>query len=628
MADTEQAAAGVEAEPGQLRPGRARLPLSRLLQEQLDRLPPLPETVRTLPRRVGGDLAAHGTEYLYGLRSALAVAVLGWLVAAGLVLVLWATAAPSGSDLGVPLRVSGQLWLAAHHVLLHAPDGPFGLSPLGFTLLPVLGLVVAGRRTARQRPDAALRASAGAGVGYALCACLIATGSAGGGLAPDYAQVLLYPGVIALCGHAAGAAPAIRRLIPGTAAAWLPASGRAVLGALCVYLGAAALLAACFTVLHADELYFTQQDIAGGAAGQAGLFLVDVALVPNAVLWGASVLAGPGFALGTGTSVTLFSVTRGPLPGLPLLAATPATQQPGAGWLALFLVPATAGAIAAALIRRRVATPSDRLTAAAATAAAGGLAVAVAEMYAGGPVAFGPMSVVGSSAWLVGALVSAQLLVSCVAALGACRLWPSVALRLRGLRPRVARPRVPGFGRTRVETPTAGPGVPEPAVEASASPEAVTGSGDAAGESALDDEGVAELVGEGLVLLVPQRPEEADVAGERVEGVAELPPDGQAEADDLPGVLTDESDVEDLLADALAGGALAVEVPQCDAEDAEYAQNQPQRLAAATGHGAVFVDGHRLDAGEVDPVEDVAGDQDQPVDEKGTNSLPPTGEGA
>ena len=145
MADTEQAAAGAEAEPGELRPNRPRLPIPQAFLDQLAQLPPLPEAARELPRVVRRDLISNGAAYLYGVRAAVVVAVGGWFVAVSLTLLLWATAAPAGSDPMIPLHVSGELWLAAHHVLLHAPDGPFGLSPLGFTLLPVMGLVAAGR---------------------------------------------------------------------------------------------------------------------------------------------------------------------------------------------------------------------------------------------------------------------------------------------------------------------------------------------------------------------------------------------------------------------------------------------------------------------------------------------------
>jgi hypothetical protein len=584
MADTEQAA----AEPEELSPTRPWLPIQRLIADQLAQLPPLPETARALPSRVRREFAENGRAYLYGARAVAFVAGGGWLVAAALTLLLWATAAPAGSDPSIPLRVCGQLWLAAHHVLLHAPDGPFGLSPLGFTLLPVMGLVAAGRRTARKAPEYAIRASVGAAAGYAVCACVIAAASAGNGLSPEYAQVVLYPAIIALAGHAAGAASAIRDLIPRMEAPWLPAAARGTVTALAVYVGAAALLAASLIVMHADEALTTQQQIGGGAAGEAGLFLVDIALVPNAVLWGIAVLAGPGFALGTGTSVSLFSVVRGPLPSLPLLAAAPASQNPAAGWLALFAIPAAAGALAAVVIGRDTRSWPDRITASAAMAGVGGLILAVAEMYAGGPVAFGPMSVVGSTAWLVGALASAELLLAAAATFGLWYAAPALAERLRG----------------RDE--------------------------DAHELSGLDDDRVHDHVGEGPVLGVPERGEPADA---ELEDVAEVAEEGPAEAGELAVLLPDDLDVQDPLADGLPGGALLVQVPEQDAEAVEGADEQgdgaaPGDSAAADGPG-VGVHGDGLDRGDVEGVAGPGGDhQGDVVDEAGADPLPPTGEGA
>ena len=592
MADTDQAAAGAEAEPGELRPNRPRLPIPQALLEQLAQLPPLPEAARELPRAVRRDLAAHGAAYLYGVRAAVVVSAGGWLVAASLTLLLWATAAPAGSDPMIPLHVRGELWLAAHHVLLHAPDGPFGLSPLGFTLLPVMGLVAAGRRTARRAPEYALRASAGVAAGYAVCACVIAASSVGNGLTAEYSQVLLYPAVIAFAGHAAGAARAIRELMPVPEAPWLPTAVRGTVAALCVYLGAAALLAAAFIVVHADDAFTVQRRIGGGLAGECGLFLVDLALVPNAALWGVGVLAGPGFVLGTGTSVSLFSVVRGPLPLLPLLAATPASQHPGAGWLVLLAVPVAAGAIGAAVIVRTVRAWPERITAGAAMAAAAGLALAVAELYAGGPVAFGQMSVVGSSAWLVGALASMELLIATAAAFA---VWHYAAARYPG----------GGVG---------------------------FGAGFEAGayESGLDDDRVADLVGEGLVLGVPERGEVADVAGERVEDVGQRADEGAAEAGDLSVALPNYPDVHGALADGLAGAALPVEVPEADAEDVEPADEQRDEAAGrdpAAGGAGGLVDGDGLDGGEVDDQAEPVGDQqDDVVDEPGPEPLPPGGE--
>ena len=617
MADTDRAAAGAEAEPGELSPNRPRPPIPRLIADQLAQLPPLPATARELPHLVRRDLAANGAAYLYGVRAAVLVAGGGWLVAASLTLLLWATAAPSGSDPMIPLHVSGQLWLAAHHVLLHAPDGPVGLSPLGFTLLPVMGLVAAGRRTARRAPQYALRASLGAAAGYAVCACVVAAGSASSGLAPEYAQVVLYPAVIALIGHAVGAAPAIRELIPRLAATWLPAAARGTVVALCVYLGVAALLAASLIVVHADEALTVQRQIGGGWVGESGLFLVDLALVPNAALWAMAVLAGPGFALGAGTSVSLFSVARGPLPGLPLLAATPASQHPAAGWLALFAVPAAAGALAALVIGRGARSWPDRITASAAMAAAGGLALAVAEMYAGGPVAFGPMSVVGSTAWLVGALVSAELLAAAAATFGVWYAAPALAERLRG---RGAGESEYGYGDGFGHDDS-------PAAAYASEPGLVS-----VLESALDDDGVADLVGERLVLGVPEGGEVTEVAGDAVDDVAQRADEGTTEAGELTVVLPNYPDVHDALADGLPGAALPVKVPEADDRDVEQADEQggdsgPGDSAADGAAGGV--DGDGLHRGEVEDEAAPVGDhQRHVVDESGADPLPPTGEGA
>lgn len=417
MADTDQAPAGAEAaEPSGLGPRRSPLP-------------PLPEALRELPRRVGADLSGHAADYLTGVRSGLIVAVCGWLVAAALTLTLWATAAPDGSDPWVPIRISGQLWLAAHHVLMHAVDGPFGLSPLGFTLMPLLGLFAAGRRIARRRPEFVPRATLGAALGYAAVAFVVATCSSDVGLHPQYAQVFFYPAVLALAGHGAGAADAIRELIPGTAVRlWPPRAARGAAAALSVWLGAAAFAAAAAVVVHAGALADVRRATGGGMAGECGLFLIDLALVPNAVLWAGAVLFGPGFALGTGTSVTVLGVVRGPLPGLPLLAATPASQHPNTWWLSLFLVPLLAGAAGTWVIARSVRTWSDRLGSAAAMAALCGLVAGVLEMYAGGPVAFGPMSLVGSTAWLVGVLAALELGLASSVVLGLCYLVPRLGL--------------------------------------------------------------------------------------------------------------------------------------------------------------------------------------------------------
>jgi hypothetical protein len=94
-------------------------------------------------------------------------------------------------------------------------------------------------------------------------------------------------------------------------------------------------------------LYETLQP---GVLGAGALTLAQLALLPNAVIWAASWLAGPGFAIGAGSSVDVAQTTLGPLPSVPLFGVLP-QSDPGFG-LAAVLVPVLCGAVAGFLLRR------------------------------------------------------------------------------------------------------------------------------------------------------------------------------------------------------------------------------------------------------------------------------------
>src|SRR5947209_233912 len=80
-----------------------------------------------------------------------------------------------------------------------------------------------------------------------------------------------------------------------------------------------------------------------------------------------------------------------------------------------------------------------------------------------------------------------------------------------------------------------------------------------------DDDRLQDLVREGLALLVPQRPQEADVAADCVDDVQEVAADRQAWADDLTILLAQQPSAHRALADRLPGPALADEVPDREA---------------------------------------------------------------
>ncbi len=119
---------------------------------------------------------------------------------------------------------------------------------------------------------------------------------------------------------------------------------------------------------------------AGESALYAGLSLV---VLPNAMLFAASYLLGPGFAIGTATIASPTAVVLGPVPMFPMLAALP-DDGPPSGWVALFLlVPPVVAAYAAANCHRLY--PTTRWEEAAVRGCGGGI---LAGLVVGGLAAF------------------------------------------------------------------------------------------------------------------------------------------------------------------------------------------------------------------------------------------------
>jgi hypothetical protein len=111
-------------------------------------------------------------------------------------------------------------------------------------------------------------------------------------------------------------------------------------------LGSAAALVVVLLTLHLDraaDLWALLDPDVGGGLALAAICLLSV---PTLVLWATSVLLGPGFVLGTDTSVDLTGSHLGAVPGFPPLAALPAPGE-FSGWVfVLGLVPLLAGIVA------------------------------------------------------------------------------------------------------------------------------------------------------------------------------------------------------------------------------------------------------------------------------------------
>ncbi|MGY1821514.1 cell division protein PerM [Geodermatophilus sp. SYSU D00079] len=291
--------------------------------------------------------------------AAAAVSVLG-LLGLGLAVVVVQTLDPAG---GLPLagsaRLAGQVWLLAQGGGLTLGSGPLVLAPLLLTLGIAWGLSSAGRGVVRSCDVDGVRGAAtvlaGLVVPHAVTALLLALAVDDDGARVDLLRCLLGAAVLAVVTGGWGTAreSGVLDLVLDR----LPPPVRPLLRAvLAGFLTALALgLAVVAVALAADARGYAalSGSLGGSAAGAVGLIALGVLLLPNAAAAAIGLAAGPGFAVGSGTLVSVHGVTLGAVPALPLLAALPDTQ---AVPLVAFLsqaVPALAGLVAGTTLGRR-----------------------------------------------------------------------------------------------------------------------------------------------------------------------------------------------------------------------------------------------------------------------------------
>lgn len=383
-------------------------------------------------RRPGGGDQAPGTGrplVVTGAMAACAAATAGIAVVTLPVLAAWIAAPHGGDGLASVLRAAAVLWLIGHHVGFTARDGVrIGMLPLGLAVLPGALLWRAGRWVVQAGGVGRLRhvgyAALALAVPYGLLAMALALASQSPQAAPSVLQAGACGFLLALTagglGGARGLAPWARLtdLLPDRARSVLAG----VAGALTVLVIAGAVLAAVALGTHLAEFSALSRGLAPDAVGAALLLLVQLAYVPNALIWAVSFLVGPGFAIGTGTVVAPTGTVLGRLPAFPMLAALPPGVHSGtAPWVAalVFALPYLAGCAGGLLLIRLAPTPSLEAAPLWGLACGGitGTLLGVAAAFSGGPLGSGRLSAVGPSAWQVG--VTAALEVGVTAAVTA-----------------------------------------------------------------------------------------------------------------------------------------------------------------------------------------------------------------
>ncbi|PPG69417.1 DUF6350 family protein [Rathayibacter rathayi] len=358
--------------------------------------------------------------------------------------VLWAVQYHTAVDWGVFWRIAADFWLLGHGADLQAglaPDSALALglpggterfavtiAPLAFSLLTLFLGVRTGRR-AQESPFRAIGILVAIGT-YLVLALLVVLSSSGSAATVDPVQGTVLPPLVFALGVLIGAAlqsagsgeggrmsefatESLHRLpapAPGLVLASLRGGALATAGVI----GAAAVLVAVLVVANYTAVVALYEALGGEALGGFTLTLGQVAFVPNLVIWAASWLIGPGFALGAGSSVSPAGTLLGPIPSIPVLAALPQGDST-LGFLGL-LVPALAGFAAGWRMRCAVLDALDGRSllrwgaaAAAGIGVVGGLLLGLLAWFSAGAAGPGRLAQVGPDPLVVGAVAALEL---------------------------------------------------------------------------------------------------------------------------------------------------------------------------------------------------------------------------
>jgi hypothetical protein len=323
------------------------------------------------------------------------------------------------------LRIGADAWLLGHGSALDVGVTTITVMPLGLTLLCAyvcyrLGRWAAATSVADDVTAVALAAVVLAAV-YGALTTLVAVLASVPGAEPQIARSGIGGFVVALVGGlpgllvGSGHLPGLMARVPQQ---WRAvAFGGALVALVTFVLGGVLVAVALLADLGAaaNVLSRLHVDAAAGA-----LYTVVVAgVAPNAALFGAAYLTGPGFAVGAGTSVSVTSVAVGPVPAFPLLAALPANGE-APWWTAGLLALPVVGALYAGRSAVRAFPVAGYRSAAlcgAGSGVFGAVFLAGAVWLAGGAVGPGRMQEVGAG--FLEPLLFAALPFAIGAALGA-----------------------------------------------------------------------------------------------------------------------------------------------------------------------------------------------------------------
>lgn len=265
-----------------------------------------------------------------GVLGGFAAAAAGWLIMAGLVVGGWLTA--QAGEFTDALHVATQAWLAGHGAGFIVAGTRWTVVPLGLCVVfAVLIHAVAGftarqrvagyaAATDRERVGAAQRAVLFVAVSYVLAVVVVALLF---GTIEQVARGFIGASLLAVVASWLGAYRGVKvrwmTRIPRPWPTVLRATGVGV-GVLGL-ISAGVLIAAVIT--HFDRVQGLTESLDAGSAGTVLLWVLQLAFLPNAIIWTGSWLLGAGFTVGVDTIVSPAHTDLGLLPTIPLFGALP-----------------------------------------------------------------------------------------------------------------------------------------------------------------------------------------------------------------------------------------------------------------------------------------------------------------
>jgi len=377
---------------------------------------------------------------LYSALEALLLVGIGIAVPLSILTIMWAAQFGFQIDWVVFWRAAVIIWMLGHGVTVTLQLDPETVAALGvvgvgdpivvtlalsgFALVTALAGVALGRRL-RTQPHRIVGELVAITTVVVLSGLVLLSAAHPAAL-PSRWQAVLFPALVYGLGVAIGSIGAtnparmrLRQLLadgPQPITRALGVGLRAGLGTVATVMAAAAVLTTVALMLGYGQVIALYESVQAGVLGGVALTVAQLALLPTLVIWAASWLVGPGFAIGAGSAVSPIAVTLGPLPAVPVLGALPAEPSP-LGFVTL-LVPVLAAFAAALALRPRLMARLGAealwpwaLATAGIAAAVAGIAMAFLAFVAAGSAGPGRLAVVGPDPVSVGLWMFAETLI-------------------------------------------------------------------------------------------------------------------------------------------------------------------------------------------------------------------------